>query len=97
VQNDILEDFAKHHKMMNILLNKPGVDFTAAKSSLGFDVKKVMETLYVNEVRKRFMQLNDSQREAVRVACMNRLTLIQGPPGTGKTKTLGMIAALMAN
>lgn len=38
--------------------------------------------------------LNDSQRQAIRNALENRLTLIQGPPGTGKTETSAWIIHL---
>ncbi len=39
-------------------------------------------------------QLNDSQRQAIKNALENRLTLIQGPPGTGKTETSAWIIHL---
>ncbi len=38
--------------------------------------------------------LNDSQRQAIKNALENRLTLIQGPPGTGKTETSAWIIHL---
>jgi hypothetical protein len=38
--------------------------------------------------------LNESQRDAIRRALENRLTLIQGPPGTGKTETSAWIIHL---
>ena len=41
--------------------------------------------------------LNESQREAIRNALENRLTLIQGPPGTGKTETSAWIIHLWLN
>ena len=38
---------------------------------------------------------NESQKEAIRSACLSRVTLIQGPPGTGKTKVLAGVIANM--
>ena len=38
--------------------------------------------------------LNNSQRQAIKNALENRLTLIQGPPGTGKTETSAWIIRL---
>ncbi|PIK40191.1 putative helicase with zinc finger domain 2 isoform X1 [Apostichopus japonicus] len=41
--------------------------------------------------------LNDSQKEAVRLALIQPFTVIQGPPGTGKTRTGACLTVLLAD
>jgi superfamily I DNA and/or RNA helicase len=55
---------------------------------------KRLENDFYDDNEYNHAQLNDSQRQAIKNALENRLTLIQGPPGTGKTETSAWIIHL---
>ncbi|CAF4339295.1 unnamed protein product, partial [Rotaria magnacalcarata] len=52
---------------------------------------KTEENNLCNDNEYNHASLNNSQRQAIKHALENRLTLIQGPPGTGKTETSAWI------
>ncbi len=55
---------------------------------------KRLENHFYDDQEYNQADLNNSQRQAIKNALENRLTLIQGPPGTGKTETSAWIIHL---
>lgn len=69
------------------------VDRDQLKNYAQDQIQRLGET-FSNDDEYHQANLNDSQRQAIKYALENRLTLIQGPPGTGKTETSAWIIHL---
>ena len=73
-------------------ISLPIKPFLNLSENLSIDQSRIQRL--ENSLDDEYENINESQREAIRNALENRLTLIQGPPGTGKTKTSAWIIHL---
>ncbi|CAF0846345.1 unnamed protein product [Adineta steineri] len=97
--NRSIDAFEKIIEKNDILIIKPLLNLTENidKNSLkeyAQEKIKILENNFFDDNEYQHANLNDSQRQAIKNALENRLTLIQGPPGTGKTETSAWIIHL---
>ncbi|CAF4396872.1 unnamed protein product, partial [Rotaria sp. Silwood2] len=89
----------KLFRLEHLLLIKPflnlsdNIDKDQLKNYAQDQIRNVENNL-TDDNEYNHATLNNSQRQAIKNALENRLTLIQGPPGTGKTETSAWIIHL---
>ncbi|CAF3472132.1 unnamed protein product [Rotaria socialis] len=97
--NRSIDAFGKIIDNKDVLLIKPFLNLSddinkdQLKNCAQEQIKTVENNLS-NDNEYNHAALNNSQRQAIKHALENRLTLIQGPPGTGKTETSAWIIHL---
>ncbi|CAF3252589.1 unnamed protein product [Rotaria sp. Silwood2] len=97
--NRSIDAFEKIINNKDLLLIKPflnlsdNIDKDQLKNYAQDQIRNVENNL-TDDNEYNHATLNNSQRQAIKNALENRLTLIQGPPGTGKTETSAWIIHL---
>ena len=68
--------------------DSPVADVLWAPKELGPAGGRLAPAAVLSALLDAGLDLNESQRRAIQIACSRRLSLIWGPPGTGKSRTL---------